>query len=192
MAVTAVQRTRSDRPLQAFLRARIRPGERLYGVVDAARALELAEAARDRSDFTRWHGTLMRGPLAPFVQHVAPHLVEIDIDTSYVDAWAGSLGQAAGILLISSAAPAELIAHLRTLFVVTDDGGEQYSFRFYDPRVTRLFLPTCDETQVREFFGPVRLVIVESTQRGTLLVYNAGGEGVEMAVEALPGHAKRT
>ncbi|MEP0847587.1 MAG: DUF4123 domain-containing protein [Phycisphaerae bacterium] len=192
MSAAAAQRTRPDRPLQAFLRARIKPGERLFGVVDAARGLELAEAAKDRSDFTRSHGTLMRGPLAPFVQHVAPHLVEIDIDTTYVDTWAGSLGQAAGILLVTSAAPAELAAHLRSLFVVTDEAGEKYSFRFYDPRVTRLFLPTCDETQLREFFGPVRLVIVESTQRGTLLVYHVGGECVQMAIEALPSPARRS
>ena len=39
-------------------------------------------------------------------------------------------------------------------------------FRFYDPRVLRIFLPTCDRKQIVEFFGPVQAFICEQDEEG--------------------------
>ena len=44
--------------------------------------------------------------------------------------------------------------------VLTEDGKTLY-FRFYDPRVLRMFLPTCAPEQLAEFFGPVESFYVE-------------------------------
>jgi len=49
--------------------------------------------------------------------------------------------------------------HLRKWIYQTIDGRE-YFFRFYDARVLRKYLPTCDEDQLIEFFGPVDRFIV--------------------------------
>ena len=46
------------------------------------------------------------------------------------------------------------------MLVKTEDGEELY-FRFYDPRVLRIFLPTCDESQIRELFGPIEYFLME-------------------------------
>lgn len=47
-----------------------------------------------------------------------------------------------------------LSTHLRKFIYQVIDGRE-YFFRFYDARVLKKFLPTCDEEQVLEFFGPI-------------------------------------
>ncbi len=179
------KQTDTASPLAALLRAKAQRGERVYGVVDAARALELVEAAKDRSDKTRWHGSLMNGPLAKFLQHVSPHLVEIDLESDYTAEWRRWIGRSAGVLLISSAAPEALLSHLRALFVVRDESNAEYSFRYYDPRVLRMFLPTCDEGQLREFFGPIRLVAAEAGADGALLFYENGGRAVSVATAVL-------
>ena len=44
---------------------------------------------------------------------------------------------------------------LPKLLWVRDEGQRQLYFRFYDPRVLPVFLPTCDAEQRRQVFGPV-------------------------------------
>ena len=45
-------------------------------------------------------------------------------------------------------------------------------FRFYDPRVLRIFLPTCDAAQLKEFFGPVAHFICEDEDPAFGLVFS--------------------
>jgi hypothetical protein len=45
--------------------------------------------------------------------------------------------------------------------MVKKEDGEQLYFRFYDPRVLRVFLPTCDRQQLSDFFGPVDYFVCE-------------------------------
>jgi len=55
--------------------------------------------------------------------------------------------------------------------VQTEDGRELY-FRFYDPRVLRIFLPTCNAEEAATFFGPVRQFLVEAQDAETLLQFS--------------------
>ena len=43
-----------------------------------------------------------------------------------------------------------------------DEDGAVFYFRFYDPRVMRLYLPTCLEKELRTVFGPVRAFFIEA------------------------------
>jgi hypothetical protein len=70
-------------------------------------------------------------------------------------------GQSWGILINSSADYKTIYQHLRRFLTVQLEGGAQVRFRFYDPRVLRLFLPSCTTEQLREFFGPVDSFLVE-------------------------------
>ncbi len=45
-------------------------------------------------------------------------------------------------------------------------------FRFYDPRVLRIFLPTCDRSQILEFFGPVKIFICEDEDPEHILLFS--------------------
>jgi hypothetical protein len=58
-----------------------------------------------------------------------------------------------------------LSVHLKKFIYQMIDGRE-YFFRFYDARVLRRFLPTCDEDQLIEFFGPVKYFITEGDGPG--------------------------
>ncbi|MES2590335.1 MAG: DUF4123 domain-containing protein [Bacteroidota bacterium] len=65
----------------------------------------------------------------------------------------------------------DLHRHFRRFLMVKTEEGEQLYFRFYDPRVLRIFLPTCDAVQLREFFGPVSKFVCEDEDPAFALVF---------------------
>ena len=50
-------------------------------------------------------------------------------------------------------------------------------FRWYDPRVLRVYLPTCTVGELREVFGPARAFLVEDVDPGVLLRYELADDG---------------
>ncbi len=66
-----------------------------------------------------------------------------------------------GIFANSDASFEILYKHFRKFLIVKTEDGKQLYFRFYDPRVLRIFLPTCNSNQLTEFFGPVKQFIME-------------------------------
>ena len=62
--------------------------------------------------------------------------------------------------------------HFRKFLLVTTEPDKEFFFRFYDPRVLRIFLPTCDVKQLREFFGPVEKFICEDEDADYGLIYS--------------------
>jgi hypothetical protein len=163
--------------LADFLRAQIRlgPGESLYGIVDAARDLELAFEAKCL--YEQEIRMLFEGEVASALADVAPYLMMIDPNGGYLRNWARHWGKCAGILFTTSADSHDLYAHLRHIFIVKDEQDQPYFFRFYDPRVLRIFLPTCTPQQLSEFFGPVRRWICETTEGDGCTVYVRGAQG---------------
>lgn len=78
-------------------------------------------------------------------------------------------GQSFGVLLASKASPTELAAHLHPLTEVKDEKKRTLLFRFYDPRVLRVYLPTCTPWELRRFFGPVERFWTENPEGAGLL-----------------------
>jgi hypothetical protein len=155
------------------------PGQRVFGVVDAAQCVDLSYEAKLQ------YGKEIRSLFLPEVQtelwDVAPYLVPIDVDSGYLENWARRWGANAGVLLVTAADEDALYEHMRKVFVVEDEEGQEYFFRYYDPRVLRTFLPTCSKEQLEEFFGPVVEIIVESgTGDGPLKLRLDGGKLVDM------------
>jgi hypothetical protein len=72
----------------------------------------------------------------------------------------------------------ELFHHLREIFVVTDEEGQEYFFRYYDPRVVRSFLPTCTESELRELFGIVVVWIAEAEDGTQYETWSLGPDGL--------------
>jgi len=62
-------------------------------------------------------------------------------------------GQAWGLLVTSDAPFEEVYKHFRKFLMVKRENGQRLYFRFYDPTVLRIFLPTCDPDQITQFFG---------------------------------------
>ena len=63
------------------------------------------------------------------------------------------MGQAWGIFLRSDDLLRTLRRHLRTFLRVKDESGRFLLFRYYDPRVLRIYLPTCHEGELKTVFG---------------------------------------
>lgn len=70
-------------------------------------------------------------------------------------------GKGWGIMLRSHVSPPELIEHCRKFLHTVDEANELY-FRYFDPRVLDIFLPTCNQSQLKEFFGPIDYFMIES------------------------------
>ena len=45
---------------------------------------------------------------------------------------------------------------------LNDAKGKDMYFRLYDPRVLRVFLPTCTPDELTDFFGPIGTFLIES------------------------------
>lgn len=158
-------------PLLGALRSALAETEPLghYALIDGAQAVELAVIARQLGHRVF---SLFSGAAASSLAHVGPCLVDLDQPSPFVDHWRAAMGRNAGVLLAAEGDLDRVSAHLREIFVVTDESDQEFFFRYYDPRVLRAFLPTCTADELREFFGPVRWWIAEDETGAACLAFS--------------------
>jgi hypothetical protein len=82
-----------------------------------------------------------------------------------------SIGNSWGVLFHSHLPFSEIYKHCRRFLIVKNEGEQEIYFRFYDPRVLRIFLPTCNRVQLKEFFGPINSFILEDEDPNTILQF---------------------
>jgi hypothetical protein len=132
----------------------------LYAVVDGARSPRIHPLVSDSGVPC---ASLYEGPLEPPLAGAAPYLLRLTGDAPLAhDLIAHGWGQAWGVYLDSAASFERVREHLRTLLRVRDPDGRVLLFRFYDPRVLRVYLPSCTPEEARAVFGPIARFIVES------------------------------
>lgn len=85
-------------------------------------------------------------------------------------------GKSWGVFLSSKLGFGETRKHLRHFLTADIEGGQRVIFRFYDPRVMRVFIPTCNAEQRREFFGQIQHFFVESEAETIVNRYTVGTE----------------
>ena len=97
-----------------------------------------------------------------YLRTVAPYLFTFDLSSDFAS-WIDkeSWGKSWGIFIASNSNIEQLQNHLRNFITANTEDGNQFYFRFYDPRVLRVFLPSCDLRQLTEFFGPVECYSME-------------------------------
>ncbi|MBX7247169.1 MAG: DUF4123 domain-containing protein [Candidatus Sumerlaeaceae bacterium] len=144
---------------------------KLLAIIDGAQTGELAFLARLMGHSVY---TLFSGEMAEAVAHAGPYLVALGQPLPFLEKWIETMGRNAGILLQTTAELEVLYAHLREIFVVTDEEGQEYFFRYYDPRVIRTFLPTCTAGELEEFFGVVDRWIVEDKDGKNYQIWRRG------------------
>jgi Domain of unknown function (DUF4123)/FHA domain len=163
--------------LLALLRNDYQP---LYVILDSARDIKiLALLMQSKEEYQ----SLYEGVEGAKLSQVAPYLVKLNEDSLLL----GSLllegwGNNWGIYLTCDSDFPEVRRHMRRFLEVHLPEGKQVHFRFYDPRVLRVFLPTCTEVEANQFFGPVKHYLMEDEKPDKLLEFVNKGGGADKKV----------
>jgi len=154
-----------------------------YSILDAARIFGEMETARTlQTNFL----SLYMGSSEELLGSVAPYLFAYQPDSDFAK-WLleNGWGNSWGIFIKTNLTIEEVRKHFRKFVLVKTEDGKELYFRFYDPRVLRIFLPTCDKQQIMEFFGPIDYFIVESETKEEAIVFkHRNGELVEERIPA--------
>ncbi len=142
-------------------------GAHVYAILDGASVPGLREKLYA---YEPQHECLYRGELEPDMAEVAPYLVLLDRKSAFT-AWVLTQGWGKhwGIFAVSRASLPDLRKHFRRFLTVHDAGGRPLLFRYYDPRVLRVYLPTCNAEELQAMFGPVLCYILEAENPQELL-----------------------
>ena len=116
------------------------------------------------------HVCLYRGDLKPDLAECAPYLVRLEEEDDFTNWVLGEgWGKHWGIFAVSPADLKALRKHFRTFLMVRNPEGRQVYFRYYDPRVLRVYLPTCNPEETGVIFGPVSSYICEGEKAETVI-----------------------
>jgi len=85
-------------------------------------------------------------------------------------------GKSCGIFCTSQSPFDDLLDHFRSFLLMNTAEQPPLYFRFYDPRVLRAFLPTCEPQELRAIFGPVASYLVESERSDMMLAFSPGAD----------------
>ncbi|MBJ6761807.1 DUF4123 domain-containing protein [Myxococcaceae bacterium JPH2] len=149
----------------------------VYAILDAARDPAILPFVAGKG--VR-HECLYEGPVPRELLEVAPYLVPLQRESPFTRellerAW----GNSWGLFLMTSEDLPTVRRHLRRFLKVKDEQGRRLYFRYYDPRVMRVYLPTCNEDERQFVFGPLHAWGMES-QEGTALLRYSLGDNSEM------------
>ena len=114
--------------------------------------------------------SLYQGDIGESLANVSPYLLSLpkDEQESCWFAEAG-FGQSWGLFVAAFVGFDDLRRHLRKFNIVYREDGTPLVFRFYDPRVLRLFLPLCTADELRRFFGPIESFLTETAEADALI-----------------------
>lgn len=140
-----------------------------YAVLDGASIPDLLDhlyVEQDRPEFV----CLYRGELEPDIAEVAPYLVRLEQGTPFTD-WllTECWGKHFGVFMRSVVDLQTLRRHFRRFLRVKGPDDRILYFRFYDPRVMNIFLPTCHPEDLGVIFGSLHGYFCESEKNGILL-----------------------
>ncbi len=166
--------------LLAHLRDDFQP---LYAILDAAHDIRILALLLTYKEECQ---SLYEGEQGAKLAQVAPYLVRLQKDSKLIEALVKEgWGKSWGVYLTSASNLQEVRHHLRHFLQVKLPSGEQVYFRFYDPRVMRVFLPTCTPEDVTQFFGPIQNYLVEDENPKKLFRFVNTGKGSERMMIAL-------
>jgi len=143
-----------------------------FVLLDAARMLDRMDKARELNPK---HICLYRGKSEEVLRQVAPYLFSYEQESPFAQWLEEGWADAWGVFLSSRKNMDDLLKHFRQFLMVKTEDGEELYFRFYDPRVLRIFLPTCDNKQLSSLFSGIEKYIVESETGEEQLYYSYDG-----------------
>ncbi len=148
------------------------PETNVYTVLDGASVPELPQLLWEHEPENI---CLYRGELEPDMAAVAPYLVKLEYDHPFTklvceEGW----GNHWGIFAIT---PAEvnirdMRKHFRRFLMVYSPENKLIYFRYYDPRVLRIYLTTCNAEELKIVFGPISSYMLEDEDSSGLLRFS--------------------
>ena len=152
--------------------AALNADSQVYVILDAARDESVYSAVMD---YPGEYCCLYGAQIPEVLAKTAPYLIKLQQQDSFTD-WLinEGWGNGWGVFLEASAAMEELGQHLLQYLKVQTEEGNELFFRYYDPRVLRVYLPTCTEEEADLFFGPVQSFIMEAKDPGTVFRCSRG------------------
>jgi hypothetical protein len=157
-----------DRVIKALWPSEVVDGTSVWAILDGARDERIYPALRtSRLDYR----CLYSGRLPKALEAAAPHLIELAPAYSFTrklieQGWGNSWG-----IFLRIRDSSNLRYHLRTFLRVQDEAGRFLLFRYYDPRVLRVYLPTCRPDELTAVFGPIGSYLTESDDGRSLLEF---------------------
>jgi len=150
-----------------------------YAIVDAARLPGLPALL---TEYAAESICIPTGATSGRIDEVSPHLVRLERDAPFTrllvqEFW----GKRIALFARASEDLRSLRRHFRSFLTVRLPDNTPVHFRYYDPRIFRVYMPTCNTTERRTVLGPVEQFLVEDGDKDTLLIF----EGIE------PTDAKR-
>jgi len=154
------------------------PATNVYAVLDGASVEQLPQLLWEHEPENI---CLYRGELEPDIAAVAPYLVKLEYDHPFTklvceEGWGNHWG-------IFAVTPAEvdirtLRQHFRKFLMVYNPDGKLIYFRYYDPRVLRAYLPTCNAEDINIVFGPIGSYVLEDEDSSILQRFTSDGKKV--------------
>jgi len=143
---------------------------RLYCVLDGASVQDLPTRLYQTNTP---HYCLLGDDVEPDVLYMAPFLAALLPGSTFTDqVFKESPGKHWGIFAHCRRSMTEVRRHCRALLNVYDADGNPLMFRYYDPRVLRRFLPTCNPGELKTLFGELETLFAESEDGNTLTSYS--------------------
>lgn len=156
--------------------ASTQPDAKAFVILDGARDERIVPELLAAGSVKK--STLYKGDLPPELEAAAPWLVSLERGESALCEWLveSGWGEAWGVFFFSDAKLKDLRKHFRKFLEVKRESGAKLVFRYYDPRVLRVYLPTCTPEERALVFGPVAEFLVEGHDPATLLRFAPEGE----------------
>lgn len=152
----------------------------VFGVLDAARDRWIRPALAASGE---QYQSLYEGPKGDALAEAAPYLVLLPPGSALLRALAEQhWGASFGIYLTCRLPFLEVRKHFRRLMIVKSEDDRKLYFRFYDPRVLRVYLPACSPTDAAAFFGPVRHFFTEAEDPATYFRFGLNPDGIQKDV----------
>jgi hypothetical protein len=145
------------------------PEQSAYAVLDGAMIPGLPNRLAESPETS---ACLYRGELGLDLKMTAPYLVKLDPEGPlfpwiFGEGW----GKSWGIVVVTPLAFDALRRHFRGFLRVRDYTGKVLYFRWYDPRVLRVYLPTCNAGEIKTVFGAISRFLCEGEDAGEMIEY---------------------
>lgn len=139
-------------------------------IIDSSRAGEKLEPLMHFQNSV--FSYLFSGKKGNKLKSVSPIIFDVSNDDILWKFMEVGWGKSWGVLFYSTYSLKIIRKQLKNFLIVQTEYKKKLYFRFYDPRVLRIFLPTCNEEQLKEFFGSVDYFICEDENPEEAIVFS--------------------